>query len=105
MASKSKIDHREYEMKKEDRDFLIDNHVFLMNEISFMIERLIDHLYQRRVLTCGMLYELKEMTSNMHKARWLLILLPRRGPNAFSQFTEVIGQYGLLDLHDILLTR
>lgn len=96
---------KKFGMDDEDREFLLDHHVLLISELAFVIESLLDHLFQRRVVTMSMFYEMEEMTSKMSKARWLLIQLPKRGPHAYAHFTEAVKKCGLLDLHNALLHR
>ena len=57
-----------------DKECLLDNHAYLLNEIHFVIDIILDYLYQWKVVGSGIFHDLKHHQSSMSKTRSLRLI-------------------------------
>ena len=92
-------------MDSADKECLRRNHLMLMNEVPYVIDSVMDYLYEHKVVSGIMMCEFKNVASNIYKTRAVLIYLPKRGPQAFDKFCEALRRAGLEDVCAILKSR
>lgn len=83
-------------MNKEHKDILRRNQSFLVKNLTTQaIEDICDRLLENGILSSGIKDNILNKAPKPHaQTRELLSTLPRRGPNAFSSFTDALNQTG-----------
>jgi caspase 2 len=86
-------------MLKRDRFAIKRNFVVLVKELP--CQEILAHLYQDGILSDHMVEEILEQPAT-NRNYFLLLLLPRRGPTAFSSFTKALRAVKRSDLANVL---
>ena len=73
-------------MRDDDKIRLKANHKFLVTNLS--VDGIQDYLYQKGVLTCEELEDVLAERTTTRQSRHLLMLLPKKGDNAYDIFIE-----------------
>ena len=68
-------------MEKVNRDILIKNHTYLINNVD--VNQVKDYLYQEQILSKGDIESLEAFPVGTERCSKLLMLLPSRGPQTF----------------------
>lgn len=90
-------------MNDEDRRKLQTSRSFLVKNIE-NIEDINEELYTREVFTDGMKADVEVQDTKEKKVRKFLDILPRRGPDAFEIFLDVLNQTKNKHVYDRLIT-
>eukprot|EP00914_Ancora_sagittata_P022656 GHVO01044960.1.p1 GENE.GHVO01044960.1~~GHVO01044960.1.p1 ORF type:complete len:116 (+),score=8.92 GHVO01044960.1:399-746(+) len=75
-------------MEEFDRDRLDDNRVTLVRDLD--PSHVFDHLIEKRVVNEDESDEIKSKETRAEKARELISMLKRKGPDAFKVFTDAL---------------
>lgn len=86
-------------MLKRDRALITSNFVLLTNEIPCM--HVLNCLHQDEIISSSMVLEILEKPASSRNCH-LLLLLERRGPNAFNSFINALKKANRHDLVDVL---